>query len=195
MTRWPLLALLVLLLGGCADLSAGVFQQDRAPTCESRGQPSTPVVILEAQAVPSATLLPCIKLLPAGWRVSDVFIHNGRGRFTLDSDRAGPDAVTVVLEHYCQLPRATRVPSDEPGTRRYEEIGSLRSGVGFTGTRFYVFPGGCVTYRFKFRRGEIAEPLGEVTLAISFVTRDAIRKQVRGDTGGRAELDPAAQGG
>lgn len=194
MTRWPLLALLVLLLGGCADMSAGVFQQGRAPACEYRGQPGSPVVILEAQAVPSATLLPCVKLLPAGWSVSDVFITNRRARFTLDSDRVGRHAVTVVLERYCQFPHATRVPSDEPGTRRYEEIGPLRSGVGFTGARFYLFPGGCVTYRFEFRGEEQAEPIGEVTLAISFVTRDAVRKHVQEDTGGRAELDPAAQG-
>jgi hypothetical protein len=190
--RWPLLVVMVLLLGGCAGLSAGVFQQGRSPACEYRGQSGTPVVILEAQAVPSATLLPCIRVLPAGWSVSDVFIHNGRARFTLDSDRAGPHAVTVALERYCQLSRrVTRVPSDEPGTRRYEQVGAVRPGVGFTGTRFYLFPGGCVTYRFKFRRGEQAEPIGDVTLAISFVTRDAVREHVQKDTGGRAELDPA----
>jgi hypothetical protein len=193
-TRWSLLALLVLLLGGCADVSNGVFQQNRSPACEYRGQPGTPVIILEAQAVPSATLLPCVKLLPTGWSVSDVFVHNGRARFTLDSDRVGPHAVTVVLERYCQLPRVTRVPSDEPGTRRYEQIGEVRPGVGFTGTRFYLFPGGCVTYHFKFRSEERAEPIGDVTLAISFVTRDEVREHVRRETGGRAELDPAGQG-
>jgi hypothetical protein len=80
-TRWPLLAVVVLLLGGCAGVPTGVFEQARSPSCEYRGQPGTPVVILEAQAVPSATLLPCIKLLPAGWSVSDVFIQNGRARF------------------------------------------------------------------------------------------------------------------
>ena len=46
--------------------------------------------------------------------------------------------------------KVTRVPSDEPGTRRYERIGEVRPGVGFTGTRFYLFPGGCVTYQFQF---------------------------------------------
>jgi hypothetical protein len=193
-TRRLLLAVLVLLLSGCASVSAGVFQQGRSPACEYRGQLGTPVVILEAQAVPSATLLPCIKLLPAGWSVSDVFIQNGRARFTLDSDRAGPRAVTVVLERYCQLSRVTRVPSDELGTRRYEQIGEVRPGVEFTATRFYLFPGGCVTYRFKLGHEERAEPIGDVTLAISFVTRDAVRKQVQKDTGGRAELDPATRG-
>jgi hypothetical protein len=192
--RWLLPTALVLLLGGCADVSTAVFQQGRSPACEYRGQPGTPVVILEAQAVPSATLLPCVKLLPAGWSVSDVFINNGRARFTLDSDRVGPNALTVVLERYCQLPHVTRVPSDEPGTRRYEQVGEVRLGVGFSGSRFYLFPGGCVTYRFKFRGEERAEPIGDVTLAVSFVSRNAVRKHIQEHTGGRAELDPAAAG-
>ena len=189
MRRWPLLAILILLVGGCAGGSSGVFQGARSPTCEYNGQPG-PMIILEAQAVPSATLLPCVKLLPAGWSVSDVFIHNGRARFTLDSDRVGAQAVTVVLERYCRIPSVHRVPSDEPETRRYEEIGPVRPGVGFTGTRFYLFQGGCVTYQFQFRSEERAEPIGEVTLAVSFVTRDAVRTHVQQDTGGRAKLDP-----
>jgi hypothetical protein len=189
MRRWPLLATLILLVGGCAGGSSGVFQGARSPLCEHQGQPG-PMIVLEAQAVPSATLLPCVKLLPAGWSVSDVFIHNGRARFTLDSDRVGPHAVTVVLERFCRIPPVHRVPSDEPATRRYEEIGAVRPGVGFTGTRFYLFPGGCVTYQFRFRSEERAEPIGEVTLAVSFVTRDAVRTHVRQDTGGRAKLDP-----
>lgn len=194
MRRWPLLATLILLVGGCAGGSSGVFQGARSPICEYHGQPG-PMILLEAQAVPSATLLPCVKLLPAGWSVSDVFIHNGRARFTLDSDRVGPQAVTVVLERYCRIPRVHRVPSDESGTRRYEEIGEVRPGVGFTGTRFYLFPGGCVTYQFHFRSEERAEPIGEVTLAVSFVTRDAVRTHVQQDTGGSAKLDPAEAGG
>jgi hypothetical protein len=192
--RWPLLATLILLLGGCAGGSSGVFQGARSPSCEYHGQPG-PMILLEAQAVPSATLLPCVQLLPAGWSVSDVFIHNGRARFTLDSDRVGPKAVTVVLERYCRVPRVHRVPSDESGTRRYEEIGAVRPGVGFTGTRFYLFQGGCVTYQFQFRGEERAEPIGEVTLAVSFVTRGAVRTQVQQDTGGLAKLDPAEAGG
>ena len=193
MRRWPLLATLVLLVGGCAGGSSGVCQGARSPLCEYHGQPG-PMIVLEAQAVPSATLLPCVELLPAGWSVSDVFIHNGRARFTLDSDRVGPKAVTVVLERYCRVPRVHRVPSDESGTRRYEEIGEVRPGVGFTGTRFYLFQGGCVTYRFQFRGEERAEPIGEVTLAVSFVTRDAVRTHVQQDTRGRVNLDPAEAG-
>jgi len=149
------------------------------------------MIVLAAQAVPSATLLPCVKLLPAGWSVSDVFIRSGRARFTLDSDRAGPHAVTVVLTRYCDLPPVTKVPTDEPGTRRFEQIGDVRPGVGFTGTRFYLFQGGCVTYQFQFQGEERAGPIGDTNLAVSFVTRDEVRSRVREDTGGRADLDPS----
>jgi hypothetical protein len=188
--RWPLLGAVVLLLSGCANVSVGVFEESRSPACKSDGRPGTPVVVLEAQAVPTATLLPCVEELPAGWKVSDVFIRNGRARFTLDSDRAGARAVTVVLERFCNVPRVTRVPSDEPGTRRYEEIGPVRPGVGYTGSRFYLFPGGCVTYRFQFTGEERAASLGAATLALSFVSRDGVRKLVRETTDDRAELDP-----
>jgi hypothetical protein len=186
--RWPLLAILVL-LGGCANVQLGVYEEGRSPLCDHGGRP-TPVVVLEAQAVPSATLLPCLEPLPAGWWVRDVFIRRGRARFILDSDRAGPSAVTVVLERYCRVPRVTRVPTDEPGTRRYEEIGPVRPGTGFTGTRFYLFPGGCVTYTFRFQGEERAVSLGEATLFLSFVSREQVRELVRATTDDRAELDP-----
>jgi hypothetical protein len=191
MTRWPLLAALLPLLGGCGAVSESVFEQARSPSCEYNGQPATPTVVLAAQAVPSATLLPCVQLLPAGWSVSDVFIHRGEARFTLDSDRVGPRAVTVVLTRYCDLPPVTRVPTDEPGTRRFEQIGDVRPGVAFTGTRFYLFQGGCVRYQFEFQGEDRAGPIGEANLALSFVTRDEVRSRVREETGGRAQLDPS----
>ena len=54
-------------------------------------------MILSAQAVPSAALLPCIAALPAGWSVGGTDIASGKASFWLDSDRAGPRAVTVTL--------------------------------------------------------------------------------------------------
>jgi hypothetical protein len=148
------------------------------------------MTILAAQAVPSATLLPCVELLPAGWTVRDVDIHTGWASFVLDSDRAGARAVTVVLERYCRLPGVTRVPTDEPGTRRFEQIGEVRAGKGFSGVRFYLFEGGCVRYEFRFSADERAKPLGEATRAVSFVQRDDLQGRVREETGGRFELDP-----
>ena len=196
MRRLLLLAVACLLLAGCVRPVSYEFSQSRQPFCEYRGDPGTQMIVLMAQAVPSASQLPCVELLPAGWSVSDLFVRNGRARFALDSDRVGPDAVRVVLEPACQVEGAgiTRVPSDEPGTRRYEQIGEVRPGVGFTGTRFYLFPGGCVSYRFEFKDSEErAGPIGDVTLALTFITRDAVRNHVRRSTDRRAELDPPTE--
>jgi hypothetical protein len=195
--RLPLLALACLLLAGCAQPVSSELARSRQPYCEYRGDPGTQFVVLMAQAVPSASQLPCIELLPAGWTVSGVFVRNGRARFALNSDRVGMHAVQVVLERTCQFGAAkvTRVPSDEPGTRRYERIGEVRPGVGFTGTRFYLFQGGCVTYQFQFHGEERAGPIGEVTSSLSFVPRDAMRGLIRETTHGRADLDTSTRSG
>jgi hypothetical protein len=189
--RLPLVAVACLLLAGCVQPAAEKFIQARQPYCESGADPGTALLVLMAQAVPSASQLPCVELLPAGWTISQVFVRDGRARFSLDSDRVGTGAVQVVLEPTCQFEddKVTRVPSDEPGTRRFEQIGEIRPGVGFTGTRFYVFDGGCVSYRFQFDNEERAEPIGEVTLALGFVTRDALGDRVQETTGGQARLD------
>src|SRR5205085_5000995 len=53
-------------------------------------------MILSAQAVPSAALVPCVAALPSGWQAAGADIISGRARFWLDSDQAGPHAVTVT---------------------------------------------------------------------------------------------------
>ena len=184
-----------LLLVGCARPVASEFTQTRQPFCEVGGASGTPLLVLMAQAVPTASQLPCVEVLPAGWSVSNTFVRDGRARFMLDSDRVGMRAVQVVLERTCSFgeDKVTRVPSDEPGMRRFEQIGEIRPGVGFTGTRFYLFKGGCVTYRFQFHGEERAEPIGEATLALSFISRDTLRDLVQETTDGRAQLDHPAQ--
>ena len=197
MRRLLVAAAACLLLVGCARPIASEFTQTRQPFCQVGGEPGTPFLVLMAQAVPSASQLPCVEGLPAGWSVSHAFVRDGRARFALDSDRVGMRAVQVVLERTCQFggDKVTRVASDEPGMRRYEQIGQVRPGVGFTGTRFYLFKGGCVTYRFQFKTEERAGPIGEVTLALSFISRDMLRDLVQETTDGRAQLDHPTQAG
>jgi hypothetical protein len=181
-----------LLLAGCAGPVNTEFSQASQPACRWRGRDGTPLVLLMAQAVPTASQLPCVELLPAGWWVSDVFVRKGRVRFTLDSDRVGTRAVEVVLARTCAIGRVTRVPSDHPGTRRYQEVVAIDPGRRYQGAVHYLFPGGCVTYRLDFRSDEQARPLGEVTLALGFLTRDAVRRSLSEFTDGRVPLDPPA---
>ena len=113
-------------------------------------------MILAAQAVPSAALVPCVGVLPAGWSVyNSADIVSGHATFWLDSDVAGGQALTVTLSATCDLSGATQVRSDQPGTRRFDRPLSQRPQ--FAELRFYTFPGGCVSYQFRFTDG--ASPL------------------------------------
>jgi hypothetical protein len=192
--RRLLLALAVCLAAsGCVRPASTELAQAREPACRYQGRQGTALVILMAQAVPTASQLPCVELKPAGWSVRDVFVRNGRVRFTLDSDRVGQAAVQVVLQQFCSLGQVTRVPSDHPGTRRYQEVISIEPGKRYRGAVYYLFPGGCVTYRLDFRSDEQARPLGEVTLALGFVPRDTLRESISQITDGKVSLDPPGE--
>jgi hypothetical protein len=134
-------------------------------------------MILSAQAVPSAALLPCVAALPSGWTIGGADIASGKSSFWLDSDRAGPRALTVTLTAACDTSGAQQIPSDQPGTRRFERPLSLAPQ--YSALRFYTFPGGCVTYRFSFTPG--TSPVLAVTAdgALSFVSRPVLIDWVR----------------
>ena len=60
-------------------------------------------MILMAQAVPTASSVPCVASLPAGWTLGSVEVKRDRGEFSLDSDRAGKKAVVVTLRPSTRL--------------------------------------------------------------------------------------------
>jgi hypothetical protein len=134
-------------------------------------------MILSAQAVPSAARVPCVAALPSGWHTGGADIVSGRARFWLDSDQAGTHAVTVTLSATCDVSGAHQVPSDQPGTRRFERPLSLRPH--FADLRFYTFPGGCVTYKFNFSPG--ASPLLAIPVddAVAFMPRATLVQHIR----------------
>jgi membrane-associated phospholipid phosphatase/tRNA A-37 threonylcarbamoyl transferase component Bud32 len=138
-----------------------------SPQCGT-GHPT----ILAAQAVPSAALVPCVAALPSGWRVGGADVASGYAKFWLDSDQAGPRAVTITLSAACDSAGAQQIPSDQPGTRRYERPVSLQPQ--FTELRFYRFAGGCATYDIRFASG--SSPLLAIPVdgAVAFVPRSRL---------------------
>jgi hypothetical protein len=65
---------------------------------------------------------------------------------------------------------------------------------GFLGERYYVFDGGCATYRFNFQGEARAAPVNEATLALGFVTGAAVSDTLLRFTRGYYKLDPPASG-
>jgi hypothetical protein len=140
------------------------------------------LMVLIAQSVPSATQLPCIATLPAGWALDDVHVTRGRSRFSLDSDLAGKHAVQVTLApaHECRVATAQPVPSDEVDTFRYERPDQLTPAL--RARRFYVFEGGCVTYDFAFARAASPALVFAADEALAFQSRQAVVRAVRNRT-------------
>ncbi len=142
-------------------------------------------LVLTAESVQSASLVPCLLPLQPGWEVELLDARNDRTRFVLSSDRGGDRALTVDLVHRCDVRNASRVPSDEPETARYERIAHLEPG--YVGTRSYVFDGGCVRFRFDLDTEFASGLLNETSLMVGFVPRAAINEELA--TRSRVEID------
>jgi len=153
-----------------------------------RCEPHEPLLLM-AQSVPTASLVPCIELLPAGWTLGDVVVGNERSRFTVTSDRGG--VLVAELTTSCDLAGAVEVTSEQPGARRYLRI--ERDAAGVTTTRAYTFPGGCVTQRLVAPEASRQQLAGEASSALGFTTRGALAASVRRDSGGRLDLDATAR--
>jgi hypothetical protein len=138
--------------------------------------------VLMAQSVPSATLLPCIAALPAGWTYGGSDVDDDLARFWLDSDRGGIHAVEVSLAPSCRIEGAVDVTNSttEGGVRVYLDEFDLHP---FSANKYFVFLGGCVTYRYRF--GPDAEPTLalEADEAVTFGPRTVLVRQVQEELG------------
>jgi tRNA A-37 threonylcarbamoyl transferase component Bud32 len=141
------------------------------------------LMVLMAQSVPSATSVPCVAALPAGWGVGSVSVRQDRARFWLNSDRGGKHAVEVRLvpPDACRTAGATEVPSDQVGMHRLERPEALPPNL--RSTRFYVFDGGCITYRFAFEGNASASLMFDAETALSFQPRAELVRSVDRDFG------------
>ena len=148
-----------------------------APTCGTGHS-----IILAAQAVPSAALVPCVAAVPAGWSVHDgADIASGYATFWLDSDVAGGQAFAVTVSATCDVSGATQVRSDHPGTRRFDRL--LSQQPQFAELRFYTFPGGCVSYQFNFADGGSAPRANQASGAMGFMPRAVLVNHVKNTEG------------
>jgi hypothetical protein len=140
MRRLPLLAVLVWTLPACV-----VIQENTQPDCHS----AAPLRLMAA-AVPSASLIPCVRSVPLGWDFGSFNAERGEAQFTLDGNAENAGVLVVTLRPACDVRDAASQPTDEPGTRLYESAPT--GGSGHRRTLIYTFPGGCAAYRFTFPR-------------------------------------------
>jgi hypothetical protein len=136
------------------------------------------VLLLAAQAVPSATYIPCVLPPPGGWSYGGYQVKSGAAQFWVNSDRAGAHAVDIRLTGSCDLAGATglHLRSPPPGLRAYREPAGpdSRSSV-----RYFVFAGGCVTERFSFTRQSAPGLFQQADQFLGFTPRSVYVRYVR----------------
>ena len=171
-------------------VSCSVQQTLPPPTCFSGG-----THLIVAQSVRSASQIPCLLDLPTGWTVATVQVNEHHSVITLDSDRAGEGAAVLRLEEACDVTDAVSAPSDlialeaadlgldidpdAPPTRveRFDLIEQVRPS--FRAERFYVFPGGCVSWTFDFDKGASATESVSIGNALALFSRQNLQDMVR----------------
>ena len=163
------------LLWGCVGPESAI------PECQTGGR-----LAILAQAVPSASMVPCVAPLPVGWSFSALDVDSGGARFWLNSDRSGLRALEVELLDSCDTTGATEVGSEEEGIERYQILTSLTPR--FTGITYDVFPGGCVAYRYELTSGAHIGLHEELHDAVALFPRRMLADELRRDLG--LELDP-----
>jgi len=111
--RLTSIALAGLLLAGCSNELIG----RRHPDCDLTMLSNE--IAMQAQAVPTATVGPCIIDLEPGWEYEHQQAESGLARFWLSSDGMGEEFLEVRLQPACDPGNAIRRPSPLPGVEAY----------------------------------------------------------------------------
>jgi hypothetical protein len=175
------LAVAAVVLAGTVAVSGCAASPYQRVSCTSHSRQS--IFVLVAQAVPSATLMPCANPLPGGWSVGGFEVRSGLTRIWLDSDRAGARAAEVRLTSSCDVAGATQLPRTSrgwPPVQRYEAPAAQQPPAT---VRYYLFTGGCVTYRLAFSRQTAPALFDQADQLLGFTTRSRYVNGVRNKQG------------
>jgi hypothetical protein len=185
---WAAIALVLAVAAAEWTPLLGYHRAIQAPLgTQSLGCGDLEALWLEAQSVPSASLVPCIRSL-AGWTVADVAVNDGRSVVTLDHDRAGASAVVLRLTAACDPAGAVQTSSPTLGVRHYQRAGP-RTGE-FNATWYDLFRGGCLTYQLSSTSDVKGSFTAELPALVGFATRDALRQALHRRSDGQLRLDP-----
>jgi hypothetical protein len=169
-----LVGLLVISLGGCAD------SNETMARCKADQR-----LAIVAQSVPTATYIPCVEVLPAGWRISRFEVDEHGTRFELRSDRAA-QPVEVSLSDDCRRGTATPIAPRAAGVRSYLRVRTISPD--YTGTFYDVFSGGCVAATFDFISGPHVALVDELRRMVGLYPRRQLRQELDAELG--IPLDP-----
>jgi tRNA A-37 threonylcarbamoyl transferase component Bud32 len=145
-------------------------------------------LLVMAQSVPSASMVPCLREDLPGWTVANVAVNDGRTVVTLNHDRAGEGAAVVRLTAACDTGSAGEAPPEVAGVRRYERVDQL--GGAFAVSWYDRFPGGCVSYQLRSAMDPTGQFAVEARVLLGLTSRQELARQLEQRSAGRLHLDP-----
>lgn len=190
------LVAVVLLVGlGIYLAGLGVVREDRVVTlAETRCQEESSIILL-AQSVPTAQLVPCLTEGAEGWIITETaYTSEGSEVHLSTGDLAGADW-TITLTPTC-------TPDPEATPRRYADQGDRYEVVGITttdpasrtetDTEWYRFEGGCTMSSVAIPSRFDAERIfAELDNGFVFAPRSSVNQFVVDESDGRLTLDPS----
>jgi hypothetical protein len=190
-------AAFALATGGCGSgIYIGTEGDDPATgamRCDRPSDSPSGMLVLLAQAVPTASAVPCLTAAIPNWLMSRFDVRDGSGLVEFTYRHSADDRVVIEVRPACDLGDAREVASRFDGMRRYNRT-VTRAGR-YADESYFVHPGGCTTLRFDIA-GAGADLRGaEVAGELGFVTRADLDRRIRAASDDNLELDPPAGGG
>ncbi len=196
MKRTALIVVAVVAIVGFGTYLVGLgsIRNDRVVTlADTKCQESSSLVLL-AQSVPSAQLIPCLTEGAQGWIVNEEdFTSEGTTVQLGTGDLAGA-VWTITLTETC-TPDAAATPRSYPDQQgRYQVVGYDTTDPGdrtVTDTEWYQFEGGCTKSSVSIpSRFDAQRIFDELDTGFVFAPRSSVQELVADRSDGRLTLDP-----
>ena len=163
--RFLLIVLLLVasLLSACSDQELQEWTNGPVPTCDttSRGR-----LLLMAQSVPEASLIPCIGGMPPGWSFHRAHSQSDESALRFDNDTFDL-SLDVILTPSCEVSAAREIESDRAATRLFADTSGEKLS--------YTFAGGCITFAYQTSQLANSDEGQAMRQAVPFLSRAHLR--------------------
>jgi methyl coenzyme M reductase gamma subunit len=147
--------------------------------------------VLMAQAVPSASLVPCVRAEIDKWVVTELDVGTGHVRVVVEYRPGDAEAVTIEVSPRCDVRGTHEVSSEHPGVRRFER--DVETTDRYVIERYYTYPDACTFLRVSLT-GRYAElRVAELTSVFGFVSRGNLDERIGEVSDRRLHLDPSGR--
>lgn len=141
--------------------TACATQENAQPNCGA----DSPTILM-AESVPTASLIPCVEALPAGWTYRAFEANDTGSTFSLEEPGSG-GLLEVRLLSSCQVSGSSMPIRGFPSAQQYRSVQADGARVVWTLT----FPGGCSRAELSFPAPPPDREVTRLDQVISFIPR------------------------